>query len=258
MSTASAVAPLPGDSNAGPPPRIQRLRVQNYRALRDLTRKDLTPLTVLSGPNSPTFVDALRPDDLWVRHRAADGYARASRRAFNGEPDLLRKLPERLSGYADGAFGTKVGICVVVDQDREDCLTLKERMGEEAHRAGLARESAPDDDRAFMVVNRVAVEDLEAWFPVDPDAANQADPVVPASFATRAAYCDPDHVRGGTAEARERPLQRAGYHRGGLRKLQAAQEIAPFVRPSDNSSVSFRSFCSGVSALLGALDEPEP
>ena len=32
-------------------PRIERLRVQNYRALRDVDLKELTPLTVLVGPN---------------------------------------------------------------------------------------------------------------------------------------------------------------------------------------------------------------
>ena len=34
-----------------PPPRILSLQVQNYRALRDLTLKDLTDVTVLLGPN---------------------------------------------------------------------------------------------------------------------------------------------------------------------------------------------------------------
>lgn len=33
-------------------PRIEYLRVQNYRALRDLELKDITPLTVFLGPNS--------------------------------------------------------------------------------------------------------------------------------------------------------------------------------------------------------------
>lgn len=51
MSTVAVTTPLPGESNAVAPPRIQRLRVQNYRVLRDLTLKELTPLTVLSGPN---------------------------------------------------------------------------------------------------------------------------------------------------------------------------------------------------------------
>ncbi|MXZ83130.1 MAG: AAA family ATPase [Synechococcus sp. SB0666_bin_14] len=33
------------------PPRIERLKVQNFRALRDIEIKNLTPLTVLLGPN---------------------------------------------------------------------------------------------------------------------------------------------------------------------------------------------------------------
>jgi len=33
------------------PPRVESLRVQNYRALKDITFKQLTPLTVLLGPN---------------------------------------------------------------------------------------------------------------------------------------------------------------------------------------------------------------
>jgi predicted ATPase len=33
------------------PPRIERLRVRNYRALMDITLEKLTPLTVLLGPN---------------------------------------------------------------------------------------------------------------------------------------------------------------------------------------------------------------
>ncbi len=34
-----------------PPPRIERLVVKNYRALRDVEVKDLTPVTVFVGPN---------------------------------------------------------------------------------------------------------------------------------------------------------------------------------------------------------------
>src|SRR5262245_47880363 len=34
-----------------PVPRIEYLRVQNYRALRDLELKNITPLTVFLGPN---------------------------------------------------------------------------------------------------------------------------------------------------------------------------------------------------------------
>ena len=33
------------------PPRIERLRVENYRALKQVELKEITPLTVLLGPN---------------------------------------------------------------------------------------------------------------------------------------------------------------------------------------------------------------
>ena len=36
----------------GAPPRIDRLKVRNFRALRDIELTDLTPLTVLLGPNA--------------------------------------------------------------------------------------------------------------------------------------------------------------------------------------------------------------
>ncbi|MCS7304830.1 MAG: AAA family ATPase [Thermoguttaceae bacterium] len=45
------MARLETDSPRRPPPRIEYMRVQNFRALRDLEFKRLAPLTVLLGPN---------------------------------------------------------------------------------------------------------------------------------------------------------------------------------------------------------------
>jgi predicted ATPase len=42
---------MPRDGNRPSPPRIEQLRVQNYRALRDVELKEITPLTVLLGAN---------------------------------------------------------------------------------------------------------------------------------------------------------------------------------------------------------------
>ena len=33
------------------PPRIEQLRVENYRALKQVELREITPLTVLLGPN---------------------------------------------------------------------------------------------------------------------------------------------------------------------------------------------------------------
>ena len=41
----------PGPPNPIAPPRIERLHVENYRALRDVTLDRLRPLTTLLGPN---------------------------------------------------------------------------------------------------------------------------------------------------------------------------------------------------------------
>jgi predicted ATPase len=38
-------------TNTLSPPRVESLHVENYRALRDITLKKLTPVTVLLGPN---------------------------------------------------------------------------------------------------------------------------------------------------------------------------------------------------------------
>ncbi|MFO8155766.1 MAG: AAA family ATPase [Thiohalospira sp.] len=58
-------------------PRIEYLRVQNYRALQNVELKHITPLTVLLGPNgsgkSTVFVGAIssllkKYRNLRVRH----------------------------------------------------------------------------------------------------------------------------------------------------------------------------------------------
>ena len=50
LSGNSAMSGMTTEHNAAPP-RIERLKVQNFRALRDVELKKVTPLTVLLGPN---------------------------------------------------------------------------------------------------------------------------------------------------------------------------------------------------------------
>ena len=49
----------------------------------------------------------------------------------------------------------------------------------------------------------------------------------------------PDEIKGGTWEAFEREMQRAGYFAGGLRKIEAARAIAAHMVPSRIRSPSF-------------------
>ncbi len=156
---------------------------------------------------------------------------------FQGKPDLLGKLEQRLRGYA-AWLPVDWRIVVVLDRDDEDCRSLKQRMESIARRAGLrTRTQAPDN---WQVINRIAIEELEAWYFGDWDAVRSVYPNVPVQIPRRAQYRDPDAIRGGTWEAFERILQRAGYFRGGLRKTEAARAIAEQIEPMRNTSRSFQ------------------
>ena len=65
-------------------------------------------------------------------------------------------------------------------------------------------------------------------------------------------YRDPDAIAGGTWEALERVLQRAGYFRSGLRKIEAARAIAEHMDPARNRSASFRSFHRTIDQIVAS------
>lgn len=73
-------------------------------------------------------------------------------------------------------------------------------------------------------------------------------------IARRREFRDPDRVRGGTWEALERVLQAAGYHRGGLRKIEAARAVSVRMDPGRNRSRSFRGFVQALRATMEAAN----
>ena len=86
------------------------------------------------------------------------------------------------------------------------------------------------------------------------NAIVQAYPRVSKNLASQAKYRDPDQITGGTWEALEKILQRAGYHQGGLEKLKAARELSSYTDPGKNRSKSFTVFCNGLAQSCQALD----
>lgn len=169
--------------------------------------------------------------------------------AFRGKKDLLSKLPRRLKAYsnfmpADGR------IVVLTDEDRDDCRSLKEQLDCAAKNAGLVTRSMALNGSRFKVLNRIAVEELEAWFFGDVQAIHQAFERVPLSLGAKSAYRDPDAIKGGTWEALERELQKAGYFKSGLPKIKAARAISANMLPSRNRSRSFQAFQSGILDVL--------
>jgi hypothetical protein len=166
----------------------------------------------------------------------------------NGKPDLMRKLPGRLRGYRHW-LPSDYRIVVLVDRDNEDCRQLKGRLEDVARAAGFGTKTCPGPSLGFEVVNRIAIEELEAWFFGDVPAIRGAYPRVPQTLAAKRRYIDPDGIKGGTWQALERVLQRAGYHRGGLGKIETARAIAARMDPAAIRSRSFQVFRDAVSAL---------
>ena len=161
-----------------------------------------------------------------------------------GKSDLLGKLPDRLKGYK-AWLPEGWRIVVLVDLDREDCRRLKNRLEHEARKAGLVTKSAAATG-SFQVLNRLAIEELEAWFFGDIPAIVAAYPRVSPNLGQKAVYRIPDAIAGGTAEALQRVLQNAGYFKGGLAKIEAARAISMNMDPQRNRSRSFRAFRGGL------------
>jgi len=166
---------------------------------------------------------------------------------FEGKQALLRKLPQRLGGYARWLPSTHK-IVVIVDRDDEDCRDLKRKLDQIVADAGLTPKSRAGDG-PYSVVNRLAIEELEAWYFGDWDAVCRAYPNVSPTAAKKAAYRHPDEIVRGTWEAFERELQRARYFTTGIRKVEAARTIAVQMEPSQNRSPSFCAFRDVLMAL---------
>lgn len=168
----------------------------------------------------------LGPEHTWQTHN------------FRDKQTLLKELPRRLRGYAHW-IPSDYRIVVLLDQDRQECLTLKAQLDQAASEAGLAN----------RVLNRIAVEELEAWWFGDVDALRTVYPRLPVTLTRRGRYRDPDAVTGGTWEALDQELRRVGY-REGLLKIAAAEQIARCLDLERNTSKSFQVFRDGVRNLL--------
>ena len=170
--------------------------------------------------------------------------------SFQCKDDLLKKLESRLMGYTywlpDG-----YRIVVLVDQDDDECRALKAKLEQCAHSAGLTTRSR--DQHSFIVINRIVVSELEAWYFGDWSAVVAAYPRVSEAVPRKARFRKPDQITGGTWEAFERVLQRAGYFKAGLLKHEVAQAIGPHIDPVRNVSHSFQVFRAAALELAGCV-----
>ena len=164
---------------------------------------------------------------------------------FQGKMDLLQKLPLRLSGYANW-IERDWRIVVLLDCDRDECRDLKRRMEDTAIYVGLGTKTRPRSDGRIHVLNRIAIEELEAWFFGDIEALAAAYPGIPPTLARKKRYRNPDAIRGGTWESLERELQKAGYYSAGMPKIEVARNVSRHMVPGRNRSPSFTAFVNGI------------
>ena len=176
---------------------------------------------------------------------------------FSGKANLKSALPDRLKGYASWMFADSMTdeylVVILIDRDREDCHALKLELEAIVRNAGLESKTAVAPSQSYQVVNRIAIEELEAWFFGDVEALRTAYPGVPATLSQKQAYRNPDSIRGGTAESLLRVLQRAGHFAGlkELPKREAARTIAAQMDPGRNISPSFKLFYTTLREATG-------
>lgn len=168
---------------------------------------------------------------------------------FQCKDDLLKNLPDRLRGYSQWLPANWV-ILVLVDRDDDDCRVLKQAMEKMAADSRLLSKTLAGHGQPFQVANRIAVEELEAWFFGDWTAVQTAYPRVSASQVSKQGFRDPDAVLGGTWEALERVLKKAGYFKTGLRKMECAKQVAQHMEPARNASRSFQAFAGAVASAV--------
>jgi hypothetical protein len=168
-----------------------------------------------------------------------------------GKQHLLRRLPNLLRGYSHW-LPDDSKIIVLLDEDRQDCHALKQEMEEIAARAGLHTKSRLGEDGNFQVINRIAIEELEAWFFGDVPALRQVYSRIPEFLHEQSRYRDPDAIGGGTWEALERLLVHHNYfsQTAGMPKIEVARQISAYMNPEVNRSRSFQVFRDALFSLI--------
>lgn len=170
-------------------------------------------------------------------------------RTFQGKPDLLKKLPSRLAGYATTLKRVpRTRVMIVVDRDNDDCVALKQKTEKMAQNAGLLVRAS---GRPPVVMVRIVVRELENWYFGDWAAVQAAFPKVrgepPAKYRANA-----DTAHNKTWDVFRACLSGAGVSMDS--KVRCAECIAPHLDPDPNSSVSFQAFLQGVRELCGLSD----
>ena len=87
---------------------------------------------------------------------------------------------------------------MLLDRDDDDCWELKARLDGIARKARLPTRTSARRVGFWFVVNRLAIEELEAWYFGDWVAVRAAYPKAERTVGSQARYRDSDAITGGT------------------------------------------------------------
>jgi len=158
---------------------------------------------------------------------------------FQDKKKLLKRLPKRMQAYAN-FLPSDWRIVVLVDRDNDNCKQLKQALSKASH--------VVIKKKGHVVLHRIAIEELEAWFLGDIPAIRVEFPKVPANLYKNKKFRDPDAIKGGTWETLDKLLKDYGYQ--GLFKTDFAKRVAPFMDIEKNRSKSFQVFRDGLRKMV--------
>ncbi len=126
--------------------------------------------------------------------------------------ELISRLPSRLVGYSkrrssDSWFRDHCRVVVVIDRDDSDCAALKAQLEAFAQNANLVTRTNAHGG-SYTIANRLAIEELEAWYFGDWTAVRAAYPRVSATVSSQAKYRRPDAIAGGARGKRSSEYSR--------------------------------------------------
>ena len=145
-----------------------------------------------------------------------------------GKQDLEKSIPRKLRAWLEPG----VRFVIVRDNDRQDCIAVKERL------ITLCKQGGRED-----ALVRVVCQELEAWYLGDLYALAEAyENESINSFARRSGFREPDSI--------QYPYDRIREVLPEFQKMDGARRMGRTMSKERNTSPSFQVFLAGIERLL--------
>jgi hypothetical protein len=152
-----------------------------------------------------------------------------------GKHDLEKSIPRKLRGWQEPG----VHFVVVYDNDRGNCIELKQRL------TALCNESGRPD-----TLVRIACQELEAWYFGDTEALSLAfDKKQLRTIGDKARYRDPDSMAYPSKELSKLIPE--------FQKISGARKMSVHLSRTANRSGSYHELMDGIERLAASMSLPE-